>query len=137
MRAPPGQKTFAAHHGPHTQLGTLWPGAVEKSPELLALCCSVDAYARLSIGSLKYMHHLGLDCFSTPEAHWTLQAVLTHSINDDLYALSLTCVLDARLWLLRAYAGPILSRTRCVLSALHFFDRHCSDLRIQQQREQA
>ena len=51
--------------------------------------------ARLSIGSLKYMHHLGLDCFSTPEAHWTLQAVLTHSINDDLYALSLTCVLDA------------------------------------------
>ena len=41
------------------------------------------------------MHHFGLDCFSTPEAHWALQAALTHSINDNLYVLSLACVLDA------------------------------------------
>jgi hypothetical protein len=41
------------------------------------------------------MHHLGLDCFFTPEAHSALQAALTHSINDNLYMPSLACVLDA------------------------------------------
>ena len=61
----------------------------------MLLRCAVALTARLSIGSLKYMHHFGLDCFSTPEAHWALQAALTHSINDNLYAPSLACVLDA------------------------------------------
>jgi hypothetical protein len=58
------------------------------------LLCAVALSARLSIGSLKYMHHFGLDCFCASEAHWALQAALTHSINDDLYVLSLACVLD-------------------------------------------
>lgn len=50
----------------------------------MLLLCAVALSARLSIGSLKYMHHFGLDCFCASEAHWALQAALTHSINDDL-----------------------------------------------------
>ena len=36
-----------------------------------------------SIGSLKYKHHFGLDCFSMRREHWALQASLTHCSNDD------------------------------------------------------
>ena len=47
----------------------------------------------LSIGSLKYIHHFGLDPFSGE--HWILQASLTHSISDELFVLSFVSVLDA------------------------------------------
>ena len=59
---------------------------------MLLLCIS-DAC--LSIGSLKYMHHFGLDSFAIPEEHWSLQASLTHSISDELLVLSFASVLDA------------------------------------------
>lgn len=51
--------------------------------------------ACLSIGSLKYMHHFGLDPFSNPGEHWILQASLAHSISDDLFMRSFASVLDA------------------------------------------
>jgi hypothetical protein len=57
------------------------------------LSCISDA--RLLIGSLKYVHHFGLDSFSNPGEHWILQASLTHSISDELFLLSFTSVLDA------------------------------------------
>src|SRR5215471_20245400 len=56
-----------------------------------------------SIGSLKYKHHFGLDCFSMRREHWALQASLTHSINDDCFAAS---GLDAS-----AFAVGALGRT--------------------------
>jgi hypothetical protein len=40
------------------------------------------------------MHHFGLECFSTRDEHWNLQASLPHSINDDLFLLSLTSALE-------------------------------------------
>jgi hypothetical protein len=49
----------------------------------------------LSIGSLKYMHHFGLDPVSNPGEQWILQASLTHSISDELFVLSFASVLDA------------------------------------------
>src|SRR5262245_55111343 len=55
------------------------------------------------IGSLKYKHHFGLDCFSMRREHWALQASLTHSINDDSFAAS---GLDAS-----AFAVGALGRT--------------------------
>ena len=51
--------------------------------------------ACLSIGSLKYMHHFGLNPFSNPREHWILQASLAHSISDDLSMRSFASVLDA------------------------------------------
>ena len=66
---------------------------------------AVALTARLSIGSLKYMHHFGLDCFSTSEAHWALQAVLTHSINVDLYVLSRAWVLDVSAFAAGGFCG--------------------------------
>jgi hypothetical protein len=39
-----------------------------------------------SIGSLKYKHHFGLDCFSMRREHWALQASLAHSSNDVSFA---------------------------------------------------
>ena len=51
--------------------------------------------ACLSIGSLKYMHHFGLDSFANPEEQWSLQASLAHSISDELLVLSFASVLDA------------------------------------------
>jgi hypothetical protein len=51
--------------------------------------------ACLSIGSLKYMHHFGLDPFSDPGEHLILQASLTHCISDELFVLSFASVLDA------------------------------------------
>ena len=54
----------------------------------MLLLCAVALSARLSIGSLKYMHHFGLDFFSISGAHWVLHAALTHSINDALFVLS-------------------------------------------------
>jgi hypothetical protein len=59
----------------------------------LLLPCISDAC--LSIGSLKYMHHFGLDPFSNPGEHWILQASLAHSISDELFMLSFVSVLDA------------------------------------------
>jgi hypothetical protein len=59
--------------------------------------------AGLSFGSLKYTHHFGLDCFSIRGEHWTLQASLTHSINDDSFVAS---GLDAS-----AFAAKDLGRT--------------------------
>ena len=41
-----------------------------------------------SFGSLKYKHHFRLDCFSMRREHWTLQASLTHSSNDNFFAAS-------------------------------------------------
>src|SRR5580765_7484486 len=40
------------------------------------------------------MHHFGLECFSTRGEHWNLQALLAHSINDELFLLSLASVLE-------------------------------------------
>jgi len=57
------------------------------------LPCISDAC--LSIGSLKYMHHFGLDSFSNPREHWILQASLMHSISDEFFVLSFAFVLDA------------------------------------------
>ena len=59
----------------------------------MLLPCISDAC--LSIGSLKYMHHFGLDPVSNPGEHWILQASLTHSISDELFVLSFASVLDA------------------------------------------
>ena len=47
----------------------------------------------MAIGSLKYIHHFGLDPFSGE--HWILQASLTHLISDELFVLSFVSVLDA------------------------------------------
>lgn len=59
----------------------------------MLLPCISDAC--LSIGSLKYMHHFGLDPFSNPGEHWILQASLAHSISDELFMRSFVSVLDA------------------------------------------
>jgi len=59
----------------------------------MLLPCISDAC--LSVGSLKYMHHFGLDAFSNPGKHWILQASLTHSISDELFVLSFVAALDA------------------------------------------
>jgi hypothetical protein len=59
----------------------------------MLLPCISDAC--LSIGSLKYMHHFGLDPFSDPGEHWILQASLKHSISDELFALSFAPALAA------------------------------------------
>ena len=59
----------------------------------MLLPCILDAC--LSIGSLKYMHHFGLDPFSSPGEHLILQASLTHSISDELFVLLFASVLDA------------------------------------------
>jgi hypothetical protein len=40
------------------------------------------------------MHHFGLECFSTRGEHWNLQASLAHSINDELFLLSLASALE-------------------------------------------
>ena len=47
----------------------------------------------VSLGSLKYMHHFGLECFSTRGEHWNLQASLAHSSNE-LFPLSLASTLE-------------------------------------------
>ena len=62
---------------------------------LLPCISDVALTACLSIGSLKYAHHFGLDCFSVSGEHLILQASLTHSNNDELLVLSFACVLDA------------------------------------------
>jgi hypothetical protein len=59
----------------------------------MLLACISDAC--LSIGSLKYMHHFGLDRFSNPGEHLILQASLTHFISDELFVPSFASVLDA------------------------------------------
>jgi hypothetical protein len=59
----------------------------------MLLPCISDAC--LSIGSLKYMHHFGLDPFSNSGEHWILQASLAQSISDELFMLSFVSVLDA------------------------------------------
>jgi hypothetical protein len=69
-----------------------WPQYSRRAIYLLLLPC---ISACLSIGTLKYMHHFGLDWFSNAGEHWILHASLTHSISDDLYVFSLACVLDA------------------------------------------
>ena len=52
-----------------------------------SFACSGGALAAgRSIGSLKYKHHFGLDCFSMRREHWALQASLTHSSNNDSFA---------------------------------------------------
>ena len=51
--------------------------------------------ARLSIGSLKYIHHFGLDPFANSGEHWILQASLAQSISDELFVRSFASVLDA------------------------------------------
>src|SRR6516225_1248116 len=51
-------------------------------------CSDGELAAGRSIGSLKYKHHFGLDCFSMRREHWALQASLTHSSNDDSFAAS-------------------------------------------------
>jgi hypothetical protein len=76
------------------------------------LLSAVALNARLSIGSLKYMHHFGLDCFSIPGTHWALQASLTHSINNDLFVLSLACVRDASALALRDVRGTDFVRDK-------------------------
>jgi hypothetical protein len=54
-----------------------------------SFACSDGALAAdRSIGSLKYKHHFGLDCFSMRREHWALQASLTHSSSDDSFAAS-------------------------------------------------
>jgi hypothetical protein len=65
-----------------------------------SFACSDGALAAgRSIGSLKYKHHFGLDCFSMRREHWALQASLTHSSNDDSFAAS---GLDASAFAVRA-----------------------------------
>jgi hypothetical protein len=51
--------------------------------------------ACLSIGSLKYIHHFGLDPFANSGEHWILQASLAQSISDELFVRSFASVLDA------------------------------------------
>jgi len=63
--------------------------------------CSDGALAAgHSVGSLKYKHHFGLECFSMRREHWALQASLTHSSNDDSFAAS---GLDAAAFAVRAF----------------------------------
>jgi hypothetical protein len=57
------------------------------------LPCISDACR--SIGSLKYKHHFGLESFSNPAEHWILQASLTHSMSDALFALSFVSAFNA------------------------------------------
>jgi hypothetical protein len=78
-----------------------------QSYSVLLRCMSDGALiACLSFGSLKYRHHFGLDCFSVPGEHWTLQASLTHSIKDEVFVPSLASGFDAS-----ALAGRGLART--------------------------
>jgi hypothetical protein len=44
---------------------------------------------------LKYKHHFGLESFSNPAEHWILQASLTHSMSDALFALSFVSAFNA------------------------------------------
>jgi hypothetical protein len=66
-----------------------------------------------SIGSLKYKHHFGLDCFSRRREHWALQALLTHSINVVSFAAS---GLDASAFAVRALGrtGFAVGKICCV-----------------------
>jgi len=73
---------------------------------VLLRCMSDALIACLSFGSLKYRHHFGLDCFSVPGEHWTLQASLTHSIKDEVFVPSFASGFDAS-----ALAGISLART--------------------------
>ena len=61
----------------------------------MLLRCSSDVALSecVSLGSLKYMHHFGLECFSTRGEHWNLQASLAHSSNE-LFPLSLASALE-------------------------------------------
>ena len=61
---------------------------------MLFRCSSDVALSKcVSLGSLKYMHHFGLECFSTRGEHWNLQASLAHSSNE-LFPLSLASALE-------------------------------------------
>src|SRR5262245_1470180 len=81
---------------------TLWPGTAVRRTACAGMTtvatpsqrqtaysallpCTSDAC--LSSGSLKYMHHFGLEPLSTPEEHWVLQASLTHPISGGLFSL--------------------------------------------------
>jgi hypothetical protein len=44
---------------------------------------------------LKYKHHFGLESFSSPAEHWILQASLTHSMSDALFAFSFVSAFNA------------------------------------------
>ncbi|MGC1746017.1 MAG: hypothetical protein WA754_26160 [Pseudolabrys sp.] len=44
---------------------------------------------------MKYKHHFGLESFSNPAEHWILQASLTHSMSDALFALSFVSAFNA------------------------------------------
>jgi hypothetical protein len=44
---------------------------------------------------LKYKHYFGLESFSNPAEHWFLQASLTHSMSDALFALSFVSAFNA------------------------------------------
>jgi hypothetical protein len=90
------RNTITNSHGP--RLLTQLEPSCGRSDEVLA--------AGPSAGSLKYEHHFGLDCFSIWAEHWTLQALLTHSINDDCFVAS---GLDAA-----AFAATGLGRTGLV-----------------------
>ena len=82
--------------------GGHWP--VGRTVYSMLLPCISDAC--LSIGSLKYMHHFGLDPFSNPGEHWPLQASLPHSISDERFVFSFASDLDAS-----ALASADLRRT--------------------------
>jgi hypothetical protein len=68
-------------------------GPMDRKIYSTLLPCISDAC--LSIGSLKYMHHFGLDPFSNPGEHWILQASLAQSISDELFVLTFVFALDA------------------------------------------
>ena len=68
-------------------------GAIANYSVLLRCSSDVALSECLSIGSLKYMHHFGLECFSTRGEHCNLQASLAHSINE-LFSLSLASALE-------------------------------------------
>ena len=67
------------------------------NPRTIQCFCAVHQRWRLaqrvSLGSLKYMHHFGLGRFSTRGEHWNLQASLAHSSNE-LFPLSLASALE-------------------------------------------
>ena len=77
------------------------------------------------IGSLKWLHHLGLNCFATVGEQLILQELVTHSINE-LPLLPLASVLGAA----ALAAGDKLGGTTCFGSQNPpcplIVARHCS-----------
>jgi hypothetical protein len=89
---------------------------------------------------LKYKHHFGLESFSNPAEHWILQASLTHSMSDALFALSFVSAFNALALAVQGsrgigFVGDLFDSVGTA-SCIGFFFRNFRSPHIRRDREQ-